>query len=172
MAVLHFHQRHQNRHRHAHRSPLRAMPSAWNRPDNFGLATGITLTGIGMALLAGFAVTLFANTAALGFFFFFFSCPFLVFGGLLVLLACVESMFRRLKRIQSHCGRCRFYRALDAGYTLGHCRVDPLQRVVQRTAGCRFFEYSERAMVRDRFAQQEKIDARVRGNNRIHSPLS
>jgi hypothetical protein len=130
------------------------------------------LVGIGLALLLGFAATQFTNAAALSFLFFFFSCPFLVFGGVLVLLACAEMIFHRLKRIQSHCGRCRFYQALDAGYTSGNCRVDPLHRGVQRTAGCRFFEYSERAMVRDRFAQQAKIDARARGSHHIHSPLS
>ncbi|HLW00874.1 MAG TPA: hypothetical protein VKT82_19600 [Ktedonobacterales bacterium] len=171
MAGLDFHQTRQNQRRQAHRPFLQAMPGAWDNQDHFGLATGITLTGIGMALVAGFALTQFANAASFGFLFLFFGCPFLVFGGVLVLLGCVEFIFRRLKRIQSHCGRCRFYQALDAGYALGRCRVDPLQRVVQRTNGCRFFEYSERAMVRDRFAQQAKIDARTRGNNRIHSSL-
>jgi len=171
MAVLHFHQKRQNRRRQPHRPFLRTMPSAWNKPDNFGLATGMTLTGIGMALMVAFVGTQFANAASLGSFFLFFSFPFLIFGGMLLLLIVAESFFRRLQRVQSHCGRCRFYQALDAGYTLGRCRADPRERVVQRINGCPFFEYSERAMVRDRFAQQAEIVARHRGNSRIQSPI-
>ena len=55
MDVLHFHQGNLNR-RHQTRRPSRlARPGFWNEPDPFGLSSGVLLTGIGLASLAGFA---------------------------------------------------------------------------------------------------------------------
>ena len=168
MAVLHFHPQRQNERRPSHQSS-RQMSAEPNTPDPFGLATGMLLTGIGLALLAGFAGAALAGASSSDFALLFFSCPFLVFGGMLLLILCVESLLRRLRRIQHHCGRCRFYRPLDDGYALGRCRIDPRQRVMQRTSSCRFFEYSERAMVRERFAQRAEAVARRRRNSRVKS---
>jgi len=168
MAALHFHQGRQNQQRHTYRL---ALQQSWNNPDPFGWATGIMLTSIGLALLAGFVGAELANATPVGFLLLFFGAPFLVFGGVLLLLGFIESIYHRLRRIEHHCGRCQFYRTLDDGYSLGRCQADPRQRVMQRTNGCQFFEYSERAMVRDRFAQQAEIISRRRGNTKIHSSL-
>ncbi|HEY7346807.1 MAG TPA: hypothetical protein VH599_00715 [Ktedonobacterales bacterium] len=171
MAVLHFRQGRLYRHRQPRRPFSLAVRGCWNQPDPFGLATAILLTGIGLAFLAGFVGMEFVQGAPADFPLLFLGFPFLVFGGMLLLLILIEFIYRRLKRIQSHCGRCRFYQALDAGYGLGRCRADPREAVVHRTYGCSFFDYSERAMVRDRFAQQAEIAARRRGNDSIQSPI-
>jgi hypothetical protein len=168
MAARHLHSQRQNERRPARRSGHLALSDEPHMPDPFGLATGFMLTGIGLALLAGFAGAMLADASPSNFAFLFLSFPFLAFGGMLLLMVFVESLARRLMRIQHHCGRCRFYRSLDDGYALGRCRIDPRQRVMQRTSGCRFFEYSERAMVRDRFAQRAEALAR-RGNSRVKS---
>lgn len=170
MAALHFHSQRQNERRLSQQSSRQALPDDQNMPDPFGWGMGMLLTGVGLALLAGFAGAALAGASPGDFTLLFFSGPFLVFGGMLLLILVVESLFRRLRRIQHHCGRCRFYQPLDDGYALGRCRIDPRQRVVQRASSCRFFEYSERAMVRERFAQRAEAVARQRGN-RIGSPL-
>ncbi|HEY7355173.1 MAG TPA: hypothetical protein VH590_01870 [Ktedonobacterales bacterium] len=169
MAVLHFHSQHQNERRLAQQPSRQAQADDATTPDPFGWATGMLLTGIGLALLAGFAGAALAGASPGDFALLFFSCPFLVFGGMLLLILTVESLFHRLRRIQHHCGRCRFYRPLDEGYALGRCRIDPRQRVMQRASSCRFFEYSERAMVRERFAQRAEDLARRRKNSRVKS---
>lgn len=169
MAVIDF--RHQRQNRHRQRLSRRARPSIRSTPDPSSLVNGITLAGMGLILLGGWMAAGLAQATFLSFALLFFSCPFLVFGGLLLLLIGIESLFRHLMRIQHHCGRCRFYRPLDAGYALGRCLADPRQRVMQRTSACSFFEYSERAMVRDRFAQQAAIEARRHGHQHIQSSV-
>jgi hypothetical protein len=119
------------------------------------------MTSAGLALLAGFAGAEFAHAAPVGLFLLFFGCPLLVFGGMMLLVVFVASIVSKLKRVQSHCGRCRFYQPLDKEYTTGRCRADPRERMVLRTDGCPFFDYSERAMVRDRFAQRARATARA-----------
>jgi hypothetical protein len=131
----------------------------------------MTLTGIGLVLLVGWMVAELAQSTFVSFVLLFFGCPFLVFGGMLLALLGIESLFRHVMRIQHHCGRCRFYRPLDASYTLGRCQADPRQRVMQRVDACTFFEYSERAMVRDRFAQQAAIEARRRSKHHVETSV-
>lgn len=155
MAVLHFHQSHADPRSPARRLRRRAGRGRWNVPDSFRLG----LAGMGLALLAGFVWAVSAATPA-GELLMLVGFPFLVFGGILLLIGCMELIWRRFRRIQHHCGRCRFYQALDGQYTLGRCRADPRQAVVQRTYACPFFDYSERAMVRDRFAQRAESLAR------------
>lgn len=169
MAAPHFHPQRQNGRRLSQQPGRQAMFDELTMSDPFGLSTGLTFTGVGLALLAGFAGAMLAVPSPGSFVFLFLSCPFLAFGGMLLLMLCVESLYRRFRRIQHHCGRCRFYRPLDGSYALGRCRIDPRQRVMQRTNSCRFFEYSERAMVRERFAQRAEALARGRKNSRVKS---
>jgi hypothetical protein len=162
MAVLHPHQGYVNHRSQAYQLRYLAVQGRWGEPNSLGLATGLVMTGIGLALLVGYVGAEFANDTLTGLLLLFFGSPFLVFGGMLLLVIVVESTWRRLRRIQNHCGRCRFYQALNEEYTLGHCRADPREAVVHRTGNCTFFDYSERAMVRDRFAQRAETIARSR----------
>jgi hypothetical protein len=162
MAVLHFHQHHPDYPSPARRLRSQEARGRPNAPDSFSRGPGLVLTAIGLALLAGFVWASAADAAPADELFIVFGCPFLVFGGILVLIGCVEVIWRRLRRIQNHCGRCRFYQALEGQYSLGHCRADPRQAMVHRTGACTFFDYSERAMVRDRFAQRAESLARSR----------
>lgn len=162
MAVLHFHQSHADPCCPEQRSRRPAARVRRNAPDSFLWGPGLIMTGIGLALLAGFVWASAADAAPTGELLIVVGSPFLVFGGLVLLMGCVESTWRRFRRIQNHCGRCRFYQALDGQYTLGRCRADPRQAVVHRTGACPFFDYSERAMVRDRFAQRAESLARSR----------
>lgn len=160
MAVLHFHQSRSGQPCPAQRLRYQPARGRWNTPDSFMRGPGLVMAGIGLALLAGFVWTSFANGDPADGLLVLVGCPLLIFGGILVLIACVESIWRRLRRIQNHCGRCRFYQALDGQYALGRCRADPRQAIVRRTGACPFFDYSERAMVRDRFAQRAESTAR------------
>lgn len=171
MAVIHFHHQRQNHHRPSSRLSRRAKHNFRRAQESSGLVHGMTLTGMGLVLLVGGIVAELAQATFVSFVLLFFSCPFLVFGGMLLALLGIESLFRHVMRIQHHCGRCRFYRPLDASYALGRCQADPRQRVMQRIDACTFFEYSERAMVRDRFAQQAAIEARRRGNHHVESSV-
>jgi len=168
MAALHF--RHQHHHRQQ-RLACQFQHSFRTRAETSGLLNGVTLMGMGLVLLGGCVTAELAQATIISFVLLFFSCPFLVFGSLLLLLLCIESLFRRVMRIQHHCGRCRFYRPLDSSYALGRCLADPRQRVRQRVDACPFFEYSERAMVRDRFAQHAAIEARRRGKHHVESSV-
>ncbi len=162
MAALHFPQDRLGHHSQAHRLHYLVTRGRWNEPDRFGLSTGVVMTCIGLGMLGGFGGTLLADAAAAGALLIFLGSPFLVFGGMLLLLSLLESAWRRLRRIQNHCGRCRFYQALEGQYALGRCRADPHEAEVRRTDSCPFFQYSERAMVLDRFAQHAEVMGRSR----------
>ncbi len=162
MAALHFHQGRPAHSSRAHRLHYLATQGCWDEPEAFGLAAGIIMTSIGVILLAGFVGAEFMDAALAGILLVFLGSPFLVFGVLLLLILCAETAWRRLRRIQRHCGRCRFYQALDGQYALGRCRADPREAEVHRTNSCPFFSYSERAMVRDRFARRAEALARAR----------
>jgi hypothetical protein len=159
MSVVRFRQGHSRRNRAPRRYYL-ATRGRWNEPDAFGLATAAVITCMGLVLLVGFAAAEFTNAPLAGVLFVFLSAPFLVLGGLLLLLVFVEFILRRLRRIQNHCGRCRFYQPLEGQYTLGRCGADPREAKVHRTNGCPFFSYSERAMARERLAQRAEVAVR------------
>ena len=120
------------------------------------------MIGISVVALAGFIWSESANAALVGTLCIVVGAPFLVFGVMIALVVCVESAWHRFWRVRRHCGRCRFYIALEGQYTLGHCFIDPRDSVVHRLDSCSYFRYSERAMVRDRFAQHADTLIRVR----------
>lgn len=53
---------------------------------------------------------------------------------------------------EQRCGRCQFYRPNAGGYQRGVCLVDRQRQPTTRQDTCERFEYSERAMVRDRLS--------------------
>lgn len=158
MAPFHSHQ-HPIEHRNQAQWPHYLVTQGrWNEPYPPTLRCRIVMTGIGLALLAGGIVMALSAVPSYGvLLLFFLSSPFLLYGGILLLFAPAAGMLRRLRRIRNHCGRCRFYQPLDGQYALGRCRADPNEGEVHRKAGCPFFSYSERAMVRDRFAQRAEM---------------
>ena len=106
-------------------------------------------------MLAGsLLIAFFSGLAYAGILFLFLGSPFLIYGSLLLLFVAVERAARRLRRVKNHCGRCQFYAPLEGQYGLGRCLAAPSNDTVHRTDSCPFFSYSERAMVRDRFAQR------------------
>ncbi len=56
-----------------------------------------------------------------------------------------------------HCGRCRFYLAVTEDYTHGWCAVERPRRATTSDAGCGRYQFSERAMVRDRLSQAPHV---------------
>src|SRR5579885_2028750 len=159
------HQRHLDHHSQAQRPHYLVTQGRWNEPSPPTLRSGIALSSIGLALLAAGIVIACGTTS--GYSVFPLSSPFLLYGGVLLLLASAEGIARRVQRIKNHCGRCCFYQPLEGQYTLGRCRADPHESVVHRLAGCPFFSYSERAMVRDRFARlAESIERAQRARQR------
>ncbi|MBA3825247.1 MAG: hypothetical protein H0X24_15280 [Ktedonobacterales bacterium] len=55
------------------------------------------------------------------------------------------------------CGRCRFYQPVTEGYTRGWCTVDRPRLSTTSDSGCGRYQFSERAMVRDRLSQAPHI---------------
>lgn len=129
-------------------------PGRWNEPDSFGLASAIFMISVSIVALSGFAWAESANAALVGTVCIVVGAPFLVFGAMIALVVFAENAWHRFWRVRRHCGRCRFYVALDGQYTLGRCFIDPRDAVVHRLDSCSYFSYSERAMVRDRFAHR------------------
>ena len=127
----------------------------WNEWDHTGLRTGLVLSGIGLFFLSGFGLAAFQNiTGTADALLLFCGAPFFLFGGLLLALDVAGVIFRRVRRVTHHCGRCRFYEPLEGQYEHGLCRSDPREGPVRRTDGCPFFAYSQRAWARERFAQR------------------
>jgi len=56
----------------------------------------------------------------------------------------------------NHCGRCKFYVANTANYASGLCGYGRAH-ITLRESTCEHFNYSERAMVRDRFAEATQV---------------
>lgn len=137
-------------------------PGRWNEPDSFGLASAIFMISVSIVALAGFVWAEFADASLVGTLCMVVGAPFLVFGVMIALVVFAESAWHRFWRVRRHCGRCRFYMAMEGQYTLGRCFIDPRDSVVHRLDSCSYFSYSERAMVRDRFAQQADTLIQVR----------
>ncbi len=173
MAALHPQQKRFDHHSHARRLRYQATLGQWNTPDPIGLRTGLALTGIGLSLLVGSVLlALVTGLGYAGFLFLFLGSPFLIYGSMLILIDAVERAARRLRRVKSHCGRCRFYAPLEGQYGLGRCLAAPSDDLVHRTDSCPFFSYSERAMVRDRFAQRAESLERLQRATRGSKPRS
>jgi hypothetical protein len=49
-----------------------------------------------------------------------------------------------------HCGRCRFYQPSEETYSRGKCGFIELPHLTTSDASCAHFQFSERAMVRER----------------------
>jgi hypothetical protein len=139
----------------AYRLHYRMARGHWNERDQTGLRTGLVLGGIGLFLLSAFTLALAQNIAGgADALLLFCGAPFFLFGGLLLALDATGLAIRRVRRVKQHCGRCRFYQPLEGQYERGVCLSDPRETPVQRTYGCSFFHYSERAWARERFAQR------------------
>lgn len=162
MDTLHLHLIYTQHRRPAYQPRYEATRGRWHEPDPTGVRTGSLMAGIGMVFLTGFMLAALGANASSAMLLLLLGSPFLLFGGLLLLFAFGGKTLRRLRRIKQHCGRCRFYQALEGQYALGRCGADPHHAFVQRTDGCPFFRYSERALVRDRFAQHPKALQRAR----------
>jgi hypothetical protein len=163
MAVLRFHQGHRdNPGQSSESSAVQRKPGRWNEPDTFGLASAIFMLSVSVVALAGFAWAESADAALVGTLCIVVGAPFLVFGAMIALVVLAETLWHRFWRVRRHCGRCRFYMATEGQYTLGRCFIDPRDSVVHRLDSCSYFSYSERAMVRDRFAQQADTLIQVR----------
>jgi hypothetical protein len=162
MDTLHLHLIYTRYRRPAYQPRPSVTRGRWSQPDLNGARTGSLLVGIGVILLACFALAAPGASAGSATLLLMLGSPFLLFGGLLLLFALGAYTLRRLRRIKRHCGRCRFYQPFEGQYALGHCRADPRQALVQRGDGCPFFSYSERALVRERFAQHLNTLQRAR----------
>ncbi len=55
------------------------------------------------------------------------------------------------------CGRCRFYQSVTADYTHGWCALERPRHATTSDAGCGRYQFSERAMVRDRLSQAPHV---------------
>ncbi len=163
MAVHRFHHDHGDQSdQTSEPNTLRRKPGRWNEPETFGLASALFMICLSVVALAGFVWSETADAALVGTLCIVVAGPFLVFGTMIALVVFVENVWHRYWRVRRHCGRCRFYMALEGQYTLGHCFIDPRDATVHRLDSCSYFSYSERAMVRDRFAQQADTLIRVR----------
>ena len=139
----------------AYRLHYQAQRGRWSEGDHTGLRTGLVLGGIGLFFLSAFGLTAFQNvTSTLNALLLFCGAPFFLFGMLLLALDGAGLAIRRVRRVKQHCGRCRFYQPLEGQYEHGFCLSDPRGGGVQRTYGCPFFQYSERAWARERLAQR------------------
>lgn len=65
---------------------------------------------------------------------------------------------------QQRCGRCRFYQATDASYAHGWCGAESMRHATVSTGGCVRFQFSERAMVREKLsAAPHVLNSRTEG---------
>jgi hypothetical protein len=55
------------------------------------------------------------------------------------------------------CGRCRFYQPVTEGYTRGWCAVERPRVVTTSDSTCGRYQFSERAMVRERLSQAPHV---------------
>src|SRR5690349_5800516 len=98
MAVIHFHHQRQNPRRQKQRSSRRVVMQRFRDSQGSSeFVNGMTLTGMGVILLAGWIAAELSHAPFFGSVLLFFSCPFLVFGGLLLLLIAVEVLFRHFQ---------------------------------------------------------------------------
>ena len=152
-----------------HRLHYQTTRGRWNERDYAGLRTGFVLGGIGLFLLSAFTLALLQNIAGgADALLLFCGAPFFLFGGLLLALDATGLAIRRVRRVKQHCGRCRFYQPLEGQYEHGFCLSDPRETPVHRTYGCPFFQYSERAWARERFAQ--RVEALKHAAGRLPEP--
>lgn len=150
MAAFHFHHASSQ----AHRLHYQATHGRWSEADHTGLRTGLVLSGIGLFFLSVFTLAVVQNiVGGADALLLFCGAPFFLFGGLLLTLDGAGLALRRVRRVKQHCGRCRFYQPLEGHYEHGFCRSDPREGPVRRTDGCPFFQYSQRAWARERFAR-------------------
>ena len=159
MTRLHFSAHHPWRRARASdlRLPSLSSRGRWTQPEPLKLRVGFILIGLGLALNA---VTLLDMTSAgadgasmLS----FFAGARIGLGGLWLLFASGQRLFRRLRGESKRCGCCRFY-AVESGLSvIGRCQADPSRHAVTRADSCSRFCFSERAMVCDRLAQHPRM---------------
>lgn len=85
--------------------------------------------------------------------------------GITVFAVCIVPLILGTLRIidppptvnQQRCGRCSFYQASAASYAHGLCAVEALRRATTSAASCPRFEFSERAMVREKLSEAPHI---------------
>ncbi len=70
--------------------------------------------------------------------------------GCFPLLVAVVRLLEKPPQKAERCGLCRYYLPAPDGYDRGKCGVSLERHPTVRTASCDRFEFSERAMVRDR----------------------
>ena len=136
------------RREHARNLHLRAQSFWGYDPNPEGLRTSVTMTIVGAAALAAFAVALVNGDARYATLLLLLGVALFLFGGLTLVVAFIEWTIKRVMRTRKYCGRCVFYQPQDEDYDVGLCRADPREGFVQRTHSCPYFRYSERAMVR------------------------
>jgi hypothetical protein len=143
---------------------LRYLPTQgrWNEPETAGLQAGVKLTCVGLALLAGFGLTMLFNAGDYAMPFFLPGSALLLTGTILLLLALGRSITSQIRRVRQHCGRCRFYQPERGCYALGRCGTAPGEPFVRRADTCPSFCYSQRAMVRERLAQRPDMLKQIR----------
>ena len=130
-------------------APITRAQSQWQqfRPWLFG-ALGLGATGI--VLLGGSIVAAGNRQQALA--------GILASVGITVFAVCIIPLILGALRVldppptvnQQRCGRCSFYQANADSYAHGLCGVEVLRRATTSDASCARFEFSERAMVREK----------------------
>jgi hypothetical protein len=132
-----------------------SLVARWQRVRPWFIAGGaIAALGLGMLLISLFAFAQHSRAIA----------DALVPASVMVLVTSgAPLMFGLLRFMESpptntqRCGRCRFYQPVTEGYTRGWCAIERPRTPTTNDGGCGRYQFSERAMVRERLSQAPHV---------------
>jgi hypothetical protein len=161
MTGLHLLKRHFQKRASARLPRYLATTGYGSAPEPMDLCAGLILIGLGLVLAVGFILVYISADPGDAILLLFFSSGLLILGSISLLLSLWQRLASRLKRIEKHCGCCRFYQVQSGPYVIGFCQADPSRRAVFRSESCSAFCFSERALVRERLAQHPVLLRRI-----------